>query len=321
MAAPNVPDIDLRQMRAFAIVAEELHFGRAAEKLGIAQPPLSQQIRRLEAKVGCRLFDRGTRRVELTEAGRALLATARRILLEATNGVEQARRVGRGDAGVLDVGFPATVALAILPRVIRTFRERHPGIELRLSELPTMPQRDALRAGGLDVGFLREPEADSTLQMETVMMERFIAVLPAAHPLAATRGAVHLPALAGDPFILFRRDIGPLHHSRILGLCGEAGFTPRIVQESLEWQTVVSLVRAGLGVSIAPQCVSSLRLEGVTYKALTPSKVRTSVVMCWHKDNTRTALQRFVDVTRRVAREEHRLSGGSGALISRQVSV
>lgn len=302
----NLPDIDLKQMRSFAIVAEELHFGRAAEKLGIAQPPLSQQIRRLEAKVGCRLFDRGTRRVELTEAGRALLATARRILHEATSGVEQARRVGRGDAGVLDVGFPATVALSLLPRVIRAFRDRYPGIELRLSELSTTPQRDALRAGGLDIGFLREPEHDSALQMETVMMERFIAVLPATHKLASHRTAVPVAALAADPFVLFRRDIGPLLHGRILGLCGQAGFTPRIVQESLEWQTVVSLVRAGLGVSIAPQCVANLRLEGVTYRALTPSRVRTSVVMCWGKDNRRTVVQRFVDVTRRVSREELR---------------
>lgn len=302
----NLPDIDLRQMRSFAIVAEELHFGRAAEKLGIAQPPLSQQIRRLEAKVGCQLFDRGTRRVELTEAGRALLATARRILLEATNGVEQARRVGRGDAGVLDVGFPSTVALAVLPKVIRTFRERHPGIELRLSELPTTPQRDALRAGGLDIGFLREPEPDTSLQMETVMRERFMAVLPAMHRLAANRSTVPLGALAPESFVLFRRDIGPLLHDRILGLCSQAGFTPRIVQESLEWQTCVSLVRAGLGVSIAPECMSSLRLEGVTYKVLAPSKVRTSVVMCWHKDNRRVALQRFIEVARRVAREEQR---------------
>lgn len=300
----NLPDIDLRQMRAFAIVAEELHFGRAAERLGIAQPPLSQQIRRLEAKVGCQLFDRGTRRVELTEAGRALLATARRILVEAANGVEQARRVGRGDAGILDVGFPATVALSLLPKVIRAFRQRYPGIELRLSELTTSPQRDALRAGGIDVGFLREPEPDSLLQMETVMLERFIAVLPSTHRLATSRTSIPLPALAGEPFILFRRDVGPLFHGRILGLCGQAGFAPRIVQESGEWQTVVSLVRAGLGVSIAPQCVANLRLEGVTYKALTASRVRTSVVMCWHKDNRRTALQRFIDVTRRVTREE-----------------
>lgn len=302
----NLPDIDLRQMRSFAIVAEELHFGRAAKKLGIAQPPLSQQIRRLETKVGCQLFDRGTRRVELTEAGRALLATARRILLEATNGVEQARQVARGDAGVLDIGFPPSVALAILPKVIRSFRERYPGIELRLSELPTTPQRDALRTGGLDVGFLREPEPDGTLQMETVMMERFIAVLPSVHHLAASRAAVPLASLAKEPFVLFRRDIGPLLYGRVLGLCGQAGFVPRIVQESLEYQTVVSLVKAGLGISIVPQCVSSLRLEGVTYKTLTPSKARTAVVMCWHKDNRRAALQRFIEVSRRVAREEQR---------------
>ncbi len=233
-----------------------------------------------------------------------MLATARRILVEAANGVEQARRVGRGDAGILDVGFPATVALSLLPKVIRAFRQRYPGIELRLSELTTSPQRDALRTGGIDVGFLREPEPDSLLQMETVMLERFIAVLPSTHRLATSRASISLPALAGEPFILFRRDVGPLFHGRILGLCGQAGFAPRIVQESGEWQTVVSLVRAGLGVSIAPQCVANLRLEGVTYKALTASRVRTSVVMCWHKDNRRTALQRFIDVTRRVTREE-----------------
>ena len=157
-------------------MAEELHFGRAARRLNIAQPPLSQQIRRLEAKVGCRLFDRGTRKVELTEAGRALLATARRILLEASSGVDQARRISRGDAGVLDIGFPATVALAILPRIIRACRQRHPDIEPRLSELATTPQHGALRAGALDLGFLREPEPDTELHMETAMSERFLAV-------------------------------------------------------------------------------------------------------------------------------------------------
>ncbi|TWT10562.1 LysR family transcriptional regulator [Reyranella sp. CPCC 100927] len=299
----HLPDIDLRQMRSFAIVAEELHFSRAAERLGIAQPPLSQQIRRLEAKVGCRLFDRGTRKVELTEAGRALLTTIRRILLDVSTGVEQAKRISRGDAGVLDVGFPATVALAILPQVIRSFRQRYPDIELRLSELPTTPQRDALRAGALDVGFLREPEADSTLQMETVMNERFMAALPSSHRLAS-RETIALSSLAQEPFVLFRRDVGPMFHSRILGLCGQAGFTPRIIQESLEWQTVVSLVRAGLGVSIVPECVVNLRLKGVTYHPLAASKIRTSVVMCWRKDNRRTALLHFIDVVRKVTRNQ-----------------
>lgn len=147
------PELDLRLLRSFVVVAEELHFTRAAERLGIAQPPLSQQIRRIEDKVGYALFLRGTRRVELTRAGRSLLVTARRLFDQASFGIEAARRAGRGEIGRLRIGFPTSIALTILPTIIRSYRSNYPDVDLELRELATTPQYEALEAGSIDIGF------------------------------------------------------------------------------------------------------------------------------------------------------------------------
>ncbi len=281
-----LPEIDLRQLRAFVAVAEELHFGRAAARLGIAQPPLSQQIRRLEAKLGHPLFVRGTRRVALTAAGSALLSVARGIFAQLGDGLEAARRAGRGESGRLRVGFPASMALTIMPAVIRRYRDRHPGVELVLRELTTAPQLDALRAGLLDVGFLREPPEEAMLDHAPVLREGFVAVLPADHPLGR---------LAGEPFILFPRALGPAFHDRITGLCRAAGFAPRIAQEAAEWQTVAGLVEAGFGVSIAPACIARIRLDGVAYRPLSPAAAHTIVALAWRRGERDPVTARFVE--------------------------
>jgi DNA-binding transcriptional LysR family regulator len=164
-------NIELRHLRYFVTLAEELHFGRAAARLGIAQPPLSQQIQRLELVLGTRLFERTSRKVQLTDAGQALLVEARRVLMAAETAVEAARRAGRGESGELRVAFAATVMFLDLPRIIREFRSRFPAVHLDLREMPTGPQLTALRQGDIDIGFVREPREDPALEIVTVMRE------------------------------------------------------------------------------------------------------------------------------------------------------
>ena len=239
----NRPELGLHQLHAFAVLAEELHFGRAARRLGIAQPPLSQQIRRLEEKVGHALFDRGSGGVTLTAAGRELLPAAQRALDEVAGGLDAARRVGSGRTGRLRIGFAASLALTVLPGLLRAYRDRYPAVELDLRELTTAPQVAALAEHVLDVGLMREPPQQEGLAFEEVVGERFVAVLPAAHPLAGQR-VVPVAALAAEPFVLLPRATAPTVHDRIVQVCALAGFEPRVAQRAVEWQTVAALVGA-----------------------------------------------------------------------------
>ncbi|MEV6837790.1 LysR family transcriptional regulator [Streptomyces sp. NPDC051133] len=279
------PELPLPQLRAFVVLAEELHFGHAAARLGIAQPPLSQQIRRLEEKVGHALFDRGPGRVTLTPAGRALLPAARHALTGLADGLAQARAVGSGRAGRLRIGFAASVALTLLPGALRDFRQRFPDARLDIHEMTTAPQLDALRDRTIDIGLLREPPPyEPGLNFRTVLGEPFVAVLPAAHPLAARR-TVPLAALADEPFVLLPRAVGPRLHDQITGLCEAAGFTPRIAQHAVEWQTVCALVEAGLGVCVAPASIRRIRLRGVAFRRIAPGTARTRVAVAWRRDD------------------------------------
>jgi DNA-binding transcriptional LysR family regulator len=273
------PELPLPQLHAFVVLAEELHFGRAAARLGIAQPPLSQQIRRLEDKVGHPLFSRAPGSVALTPAGRELLPTARRVLTDLAGGLAAARAVGEGLAGRVRIGFAASLALTVLPGLLRTFRQRFPDVHLDIREMTTAPQIAALHDRSIDIALLREPPgAEPELAFETVLSEPFVAVLPVGHPLAA-RQSVPVEGLADSPFVLLPRAAGPGLHDQIIGLCTAAGFTPRIAQHAVEWQTVCALVEAGLGVSVAPACIRRIRLEGVAFPALEPGTARTRVAI------------------------------------------
>ncbi|MEV0147820.1 MULTISPECIES: LysR family transcriptional regulator [unclassified Nonomuraea] len=291
------PELALHQLHAFAVLAEELHFGRAAERLGIAQPPLSQQIRRLERRVGHALFDRGPGGVTLTPAGHELLPSARRALGEIAGGLDAARRAGRGETGRLRIGFAASLALTVLPRILRAYRDGHPGVEVEIREMTTAPQVAALRDGSLDVGLLREPPEADGLVAEPILSEGFVAVLPSGHPLAARR-AVPVAALADEPFVLLPREAAPTVHDRITGLCRAAGFEPRAGQRAVEWQTVCALVGAGLGVSLAPASVRGIRLAGVTYRGISPGGARTTVAACHRRDDPNPLLARFLHTAR-----------------------
>ncbi len=258
-------DIELRHLRYFLAVAETLHFSKAAERLGIAQPPLSQQIKRLEQLLGHRLFDRTTRGVKLTLAGQLLAERARGTLEKIQDDLVQVRRLGRGEEGTLTVGYAGSVMFTELPAAIERYRRRYPKVELRLRELSTAPQIAALLNGTIDLGFLRDGDPTEGIHITTVLQERYVAVLPRGHALARRR-SLRVRDLAAEPFILFARRMGPLAFDRTVACCEKNGFRPNIVQDAPQWPTLVRLVAAGLGVSLAPACVASVAIPGAVYR-------------------------------------------------------
>ena len=290
-----IEPLELRHLRYFVAVAEELHFGRAAQRLGMAQPPLSQQIQRLEQIIGARLFERTSRRVQLTDAGNALLPDARRLLAGAEAALLAARRAGRGEQGELRVAFAATVMFLALPEIIRAFRDRFPGVHLDLREMPTGPQLAGIKAGEIDIGFVREPEPDPELDIVTVMREPLRIAVPKGHPLAS-RATISVRHLADEPFVLFPAELAPGLHAQVMSLCRAAGFTPRVVEESRELYTSVSLVEAGIGVSILPASVEKLGWRGVRYRAIPSASAETRIAAAWRKDRGRPVVEAFMGV-------------------------
>lgn len=261
---------DLRQLRYFVAVAESLHFGRAAARLGIQQPPLSQQIQQLERSVGAPLFHRSRRHVELADAGRALLPEARRLLAEAEQMLERARRAGRGEIGQLTVAFTGTCALSpVLGRAVREFRARHPGVALSLVGLHSAEQVEALRAGRIDLGLLRPPIPDpgERCTLYALPDERVVAAIPDGHAALASP-QLRLGDLRNEDFLLFPRPVGPGLYDRLMQLCRSAGFEPRIVQEAPEFTSIIGLVAAGLGVALVPASMQAVQLQGLHYRPL-----------------------------------------------------
>lgn len=289
--------LELRHLRYFRVVADELHFGRAAARLGVAQPTLSVQIKQLEAMVGARLFERHTRQVSLTDAGRTLDDAARRILRDVDTAVEATREVHAGHAGVLRVGFGPTLMLSTLAHVVRTYRQRHPGVRIDLREMPTSEQLTALLRGDLDVGFVRGADADPRLHVELFAREPLLIALHRDHPSAGA-ARVPLASLAHDPWVLFPRAIAPRLHEQVIRLCRQAGFTPNVVQESREVYTTVGLVGAGVGVTIVPETVRRMSQKGVVYKTIPRASVRLSMVR--PSGPVRPVVEAFLAVARKL---------------------
>ena len=258
--------MELRQLRYFIAVAEELHFRRAAERLHISQPPLSQQIRALEDELGFELLTRSRRRVQLTPAGEAFLRDARVVLGELEGAVATARRIDAGQTGRLRVGFVGSALLSIVPGTVERFRASRPGVAIELRERSTVDQLRAVSAGVIDVGLVRPPiDDDGDLRAQTVLRERTVAALPAGHALARL-ARVPLGRLAAEPLVLFPRDQAPGFHDLLIAALGSTGAAPRVVQYAPEMLTIIGLVAAGTGVSLVPASVSRLALDGVTYR-------------------------------------------------------
>jgi DNA-binding transcriptional LysR family regulator len=284
---------DLRRLRYFVAVAEELHFGRAARRLNVSQPPLSVQIRTLEREVGAPLLFRTQRRVELTEAGRVLLEEARRLLGQAEAAVIHTRRAAQGTVGRLAIGFVSTVDYSILPPLVRRFRQKHPGIALKLLELTGDRQQTLLQSGELDLGLSILPSPASHLTMRPVFREPLIAAVAANHPRAARR-RTPLRALAAEPFIQFPRELAPGLYDLAIAACRRAGFTPRLAQEAIQMQTILGLVAAGLGVALVPRCMSKLQRPDVRYLALDARGFEVETVALWSSENRAPALASLI---------------------------
>lgn len=295
--------MELRHLRYFITVAEELHFGRAAQRLGIAQPPLSLQIKALEEELGVLLFARTKRRVELTAAGTAFAQEVRQVLAGADRAVLVARRVARGEIGRLEVGFTSGAVYGKVPTVFQLMRARYPEVSLNLRELTTEEQMEAIDANRLDVGLIRPPAVvPESLRMTVIAREPLVAVLPKTHRLAGQE-KIAAGALAGEPFVQVPRHVTPGFFDHFMGACLQAGFFPRIVQEARTTQTIVSLVAVGMGVSIVPDSLRDLQRTGVVYVSLDPSPF-TELALIRRRTDDNPALHQFLEIVREVTERE-----------------
>ena len=291
--------IELRQWRQFLAVAEELHFGRAAQRIHMTQPPLTQAIAGLEAALGVRLFDRTKRSVQLTPAGTALLAPVRDLLARAQALPAHARAAAAGEVGALRLAFVSTVGFALLPQWVRAFRDRCPGVRLELIEATGDVQLQALQLGEIDAGFmLHSPGfAPPGLAHLLIATEPLVLALPERHPLAA-QARLNLKDVLAEPLVIFPRRIVPSLYDAIFGLYHAAGQSPQVAQEAIQMQTIVNLVSAGLGVAWVPDSVRQFQRSGVSYRTIeAPAGLvlpgcETSLV--WPPLKVSPALERFV---------------------------
>ena len=287
--------MELRHLRYFVTVAEELHFGRAAERLHLSQPPLSMQIKALESEIGTQLLERSRRKVELTPAGSVLLREARDILARVEQATAAAQRAGRGEIGELTIGFISIADYNVLPQVLSEFRLRQPSVRLNLREATTDAQVLDLVQQRIDVGFALAPIQDGRLATRALLSEPLVAALPESHPLARARGPLSVTRLADSPFILFPRHMAPGLYDDVVSFCRQAGFSPRVEQEAVQMQTIISLVSAGLGVAMIPASMRNLGRTGVVYRNLREPSPQTEILVAWRKGETAPALVRFLE--------------------------
>jgi DNA-binding transcriptional LysR family regulator len=292
--------MELRHLRYFVAVAEELSFTRAAARLHIGQPPLSQQIQALEQEIGARLFERNKRRVLLTEAGRLFLADARRMLALSEQAKETARRAHLGEAGELRVGFTfSTPFTPLFAQVVRRYRQQYPGVLLTFHEIATKPQLAKIEARELDVGFVRPgpmPLPD-TVAVTLLRHDPLRLVLPADSPLARKK-TVAVKDLAGQAFVVFPKGAGTGIYHQIFDMCRAAGFAPDIAMEAGEPSTIIGLVGAGCGISVLPSSFEGIHMEGVVYRPLADPAATTSMLLARHAGGGGPLVDAFVAIAR-----------------------
>jgi DNA-binding transcriptional LysR family regulator len=286
--------LELRQLRYFVAVADEMHFGRAALKLNMTQPPLSQAIQALEENLGTALFIRNTRKIALSAAGAALLPEARRILQQTAALPALAQRAASGHIGQIKIAFVSIADYSVLPPFLRHFHEQQPDVQLSLKEATSDIQLALLHAGEIDVGFLIPPIPGSlatTLHYRKLLSEPLVLATPSnwqrLHPQK-------LSSYKESPLILFPRTIAPALHDLILGCFRQQGLTPTIGQEAIQMQTIIALVSAGMGIALVPQSVSNLQRPGVIYHALPDLSARVEIGVAWRQDTTSPALVQFL---------------------------
>jgi DNA-binding transcriptional LysR family regulator len=290
--------MELRHLRYFVVVAEELNITRAAKLLQMAQPPLSQQIHHLEAELGVTLFHRSKRRIALTDAGQVFLEEARRTLVQAEHARRMAQRAQRSEIGRLVMGFVSEATYDLLPLMLHAYRARFPQVEIVLREMTTMQQVQALQKGSIHLGVLRPPIPETGLSLQILREEPFVIVLPPTTRFALDE-QLPLSALSEEPFVLFPRAISPGVYDQVISLCNQAGFSPTIVQEATELHTILGLVAVGIGVSLLPASVRLLRSQGVVYQALPQTGTQARTALAWRQDARSSVLFTFLEVAKR----------------------
>jgi DNA-binding transcriptional LysR family regulator len=285
--------MDLRRLRYFVAVAEELHFGRAARRLSISQPPLSLSIQQLEEQLGAKLLERDSKRVALTPAGEAYLESARHLLVEFGEAREMARRVASGSSGRLRVGFSGSMLYRGLSEVVKAYRSAYAQVELTLVELNSSEQMEALARDRLELGFVNAPRIPDGLDGLRVAEEPFVACLPQGHR-CVSGAALDLAALADEPFVLFARAASPLYYEHIIGLCVAAGFRPQVQFEARHWLSVVALVARRLGVAVVPEAIRASGMRGVRFVALKPSRILSTCWCVWNPRRVLPVREQFV---------------------------
>jgi DNA-binding transcriptional LysR family regulator len=291
------PTIDLRALYYFSVLAEEKHFSAAAKRIGIEQPPLSLQIKKLENLIGGELFDRSSRQITLTALGEALVPEALAVLERTDHLIESIRNIGRGEAGILNIGFATSTSFSGIPSVIQKHKKLYPKVELRLRELSSAAQINELLNGTIDIGFIREAGKQEGIICKEIVNEDFIAVVSNKHPLAK-KEIIRMKDLNNEPFVHFPRHVAPALYDKVNDVFAAARFHPNIVQEALEWQTIISLVEANLGVSVCPASFHELKIGKVQYKPIADVKIKTSISICYHKESRSKLIQPFIELTK-----------------------
>lgn len=301
--------MELRHLRYFLAVAEEGHVTRAAERLGIQQPPLSQQIQALESELNLQLFKRLPRGMELTEAGRSFLADTRNILAQVSKAQARAQRTARGEQGVISIGFTSSALFhPVIPNSIRIFRERYPLINLVLEELGTVELIDGLRSESIDIAFIRSPAPEPRgLNIHPLLEEPMLVALPDNHPYAvppsgADDAGLTIDKLAKEPLILYRRRAGAGLYDAIFAAYHKAGFVPQVVQEAPQILSTLNLVAAGLGYTIVPESLCQVQIQGVAYRSIENETELIAPINLATRTTPRAAVRHFTDLVRKEAR-------------------
>jgi len=287
----------LHQLRYFTVLAEELHFGRAAQRLAITQPPLSGAIKALEDELGAPLFERSSKRVTLTPAGMALRAEAQHVLERMDRATAVVRAAADGLHGRLEIGITSSLLYREPPQIVQRFKATMPAVEILLRELSTAQQIDELLRGQLDVGFVNAVTVPPQLASLALADDHFVCCLPQHHPMATHR-PVPLAQLADEPFVMFTREVAPANYDNVLAVLSQVGIHPRLVHAARQWLTVIAMVAHGLGIALVPASLTRSCIHGVVFVPLANLPTCTTALLVWRPSANNASLTRFLDVAR-----------------------